>query len=231
MFGDRAVGKSQKYLVSQTFTASYPELDRNAHMASILLGVLVFSCKSVESYFFLTLSFQELIHVMVRTKVLNCKDWLFGNVLCLNQPVFTLTIMFIMDLILFFLDTFLWYIIWNTVFRIARSFTLGLSIWTPWKEVFVRLPKRIYSKLLTTVDMEVKYKPRVLISQIWNISVISMYHEHLLSITIRLLQMERVLIGLFMHWHSSSRKATVSSRVNFSCLVAKRNVVFPFRSP
>ena len=168
---------------------------------------------------------------MVGTKVLNCEDWLFGDALCLNQPVFMLTIMFIMDLILFFLDTFLWYIIWNTVFRIACSFTLGLSIWTPWKEVFTRLPKRIYSKLLTTVDMEVKYKPRVLISQIWNISVISMYHEHLLSITIRLLQMERVLIGLFMHWHSSSRKATVSSRVNFSCLVAKRNVVFPFRSP
>ena len=98
---------------------------------------------------------------MVRTKVLNCEDWLFGDMLCLNQPVFTLTIMFIMDLILFFLDTFLWYIIWNTVFRIAHSFTLGLSIWMLWKEVFTRLPKRIYSKLLTTVDMEVKYKPKV----------------------------------------------------------------------
>ena len=57
MFGDRVVGKSQKYLVSQMFTVSYPELDWNAHMASILLWVLVFSCKSVESYFFLTLSF------------------------------------------------------------------------------------------------------------------------------------------------------------------------------
>ena len=168
---------------------------------------------------------------MVRTKVLNCKDWLFGNTLCSNQPVFTLMIMFIMDLILFFLDTFLWYIIWNTMFRIACSFMLGLSIWTPWKEVFARLPKRIYSKLLTTVDMEVKYKPRVLISQIWNATVISMYREHLLSIAIRLLRMERVLVGLFVHWRSSSRKATVGSRVNFSCLVAKQNVIFPFCSP
>jgi hypothetical protein len=31
-----------------------------------------------------------------------------------------------MDLVLFFLDTFLWYIIWNTVYSIARSFMLGL---------------------------------------------------------------------------------------------------------
>ena len=103
---------------------------------------------------------------MVGTKVLNCKDQLFGNVLCLNQPAFMLTIMFIMDLILFFLDTFLWYIIWNTVFRITHSFMLGLSIQTPWKEVFVRLPKRIYTKLLVTVDIEVNYKPKVLVSQI-----------------------------------------------------------------
>ena len=169
---------------------------------------------------------------MVRTKVLNCEDWVFVDMLCLNQPVFMLTIMFIMDLILFFLDTFLWYIIWNTVFSIARSFTLGLSIWTPWKEIFTRLPKRIYAKLLATADMEVKYKPRVLISQIWNVTVISMYREHLLSIAIRLLRMERVLVGLFVHWRSSSHKATVSSRVNFSHLIAKRNVVFPsFCSP
>ena len=67
----------------------------------------------------------------------------------------------IMDLVLFFLDTFLWYIIWNTVFGIGRSFSLGLSIWTPWKDIYTRLPKRIYAKILATSDMEVKYKPKV----------------------------------------------------------------------
>ena len=172
VFGDCVAGKSQKYLASQTFTVSYPELDWNAHTASILLWVLVFSCKFVESYFFLTLSFWEPIRIMVGTKVLNCEDWLFGDVLCSNQPAFTLTIMFIMDLVLFFLDTFLWYIIWNTVFSIARSFTLGLSIWTPWKEVYTRMPKRIYAKLLATSEMEVKYKPKVRISwsSKWSIS-------------------------------------------------------------
>ena len=66
-----------------------------------------------------------------------------------------------MDLCLFFLDTFLWYVIWNTVFSIARSFSLGLSIWTPWKDIYTRLPKRIYSKILATADMETKYKPKV----------------------------------------------------------------------
>ena len=95
---------------------------------------------------------------MVGTKAQGCEDWFFGNALCSNQPAFTLMIMFIMDLVLFFLDTFLWYIIWNTVtvFSIGRSFMLRLSIWTPCREIFTRLPKRIYVKIVATADMEVK---------------------------------------------------------------------------
>ena len=91
--------------------------------------------------------------------------------------------MYVMDLVLFFLDTFLWYVIWNTVFSIARSFALGLSIWTPWNKIYSRLPKRIYAKLLATEDMNGRYgKPKVLVSQVWNAIIISMYREHLLSI-------------------------------------------------
>jgi 1,3-beta-glucan synthase len=160
MLGDRVASKARKYLASQTFTASYPSLDRNARIASIFLWVLVFSCKFVESYF-LTLLSEESIRGMVGTKVQGCEDRFFGIGLCSNHPAFTLTIMFVMDLLLFFLDTFLWYIIWNTVFSIGRSFTLGLSIWTPWREIFTRLPKRIYANILATADMEVRYKPKV----------------------------------------------------------------------
>jgi 1,3-beta-glucan synthase len=57
-----------------------------------------------------------------------------------------------------------------------------MSIWTPWRDIFSRLPKRIYAKILATADMEVKYKPKVLVSQVWNAVIISMYREHLLSI-------------------------------------------------
>ena len=161
MFGDRVAGKSRKYLASQTFTASYPSLKPSARTASLLLWTLVFGCKFTESYFFLTQGFRNPIRVMVGMKVQACNDKYFGNALCRNQAAFTLTIMYIMDLVLYFLDTFLWWIIWNTVFSIARSFMLGLSIWTPWKDIYTRLPRRIYSKLLATADMEVKYKPKV----------------------------------------------------------------------
>ncbi|KAJ7093919.1 1,3-beta-glucan synthase [Mycena belliarum] len=182
MFGDRVAGKSRKYLASQTFTASYPKLSKKARTGSILLWMLVFGCKLTESYFFLTLSIKDPIRVMVGMKIQGCSDKYFGSNLCRNHVALTLTIMYIMDLVLYFLDTFLWYVIWNTIFSIGRSFSLGLSIWTPWTEIYTRLPKRIYSKLLATNDMEVKYHPKVLVSQIWNAIIISMYREHLLSI-------------------------------------------------
>ncbi|GAA5865846.1 hypothetical protein JCM3774_003116 [Rhodotorula dairenensis] len=182
LFGDRVAGKSRKYLASQTFTASYPKLSVQQRLASIGLWVLIFGCKLTESYFFLTLSFENPVRVMVGMRVQNCNDSVFGNTLCQYQPAFTLAIMFCMDLCLFFLDTFLWYVIWNTVYSITRSFSIGLSIWTPWKDIFERLPKRIYAKILATHDMEIKYKPKVLVSQIWNAIIISMYREHLLSI-------------------------------------------------
>ncbi|KIY49719.1 glycosyltransferase family 48 protein [Fistulina hepatica ATCC 64428] len=182
MFGDRVAGKSRKYLASQTFTASYPTLTPKARFASCAMWFLIFGCKLTESYFFLTLSFRDPIGAMVGMKISNCNEKLFGNALCRNHAAFTLAIMYCMDLVLFFLDTFLWYIIWSTVFSIGRSFHLGFSIWTPWHDIFQRLPKRIYSKLLATQDMEMKYKPKVLVSQIWNAIIISMYREHLLSI-------------------------------------------------
>ncbi|KAF9482743.1 1,3-beta-glucan synthase [Pholiota conissans] len=182
MFGDRVAGKSRKYMASQTFTASYPALTKSARMASICLWLLIFGCKFIESYFFLTSSFSSPIAVMARTKVQGCNDKFFGNALCTNQVPFTLAIMYVMDLVLFFLDTYLWYIIWIVIFSIGRSFALGLSIWTPWKDIYTRLPKRIYAKLLATSEMEIKYKPKVLVSQIWNAVIISMYREHLLSI-------------------------------------------------
>jgi 1,3-beta-glucan synthase len=161
MFGDRVAGKARKYLASQSFTASYPDLERKDRIASIMLWVLIFGCKFVESYFFLTLSFSDPIMVMVGMKIRGCRDQWFDTALCSNQAAFSLTIMYLMDLTLFFLDTYLWYTTWHTVYSIARSFSLGLSIWTPWKDIFTRLPKRIYAKLLATGDMEVKYKPKV----------------------------------------------------------------------
>ncbi|KAF2001016.1 glycosyltransferase family 48 protein [Amniculicola lignicola CBS 123094] len=183
LFGSYLVRNSRQYVASQTFTASYPRLKGNDMWMSFGLWIMVFAAKLAESYFFLTLSFKDPIRILSHMKKPDCLgDAIFGNILCKYQPRILLGLMFFTDLILFFLDTYLWYIILNMLFSVSRSFYLGVSIWTPWRNIFSRLPKRIYSKILATTDMEIKYKPKVLISQIWNAVVISMYREHLLAI-------------------------------------------------
>jgi 1,3-beta-glucan synthase len=187
LFGSYLTKNSRRYVASQTFTASYPRLTGNDMWMSYGLWVCVFGIKLAESYFFLTLSLRDPIRILSIMEIRHCKgDAIFGEasatVLCKIQPQFLLGLMYFTDLLLFFLDTFLWYILMNSVFSVSRSFYLGVSIWTPWRNIFSRLPKRIYSKVLATADMEIKYKPKVLISQIWNAIVISMYREHLLAI-------------------------------------------------
>ena len=183
LFGSYLKRNSRQYVASQTFTASYPRLKGNDMWMSYGLWVMVFAAKLSESYFFLTLSFRDPIRILSVQKVSSCVgDKILKDYLCKYQPQILLGLMFATDLTLFFLDTYLWYIICNCVFSVARSFYLGVSIWTPWRNIFSRLPKRIYSKVLATTDMEIKYKPKVLISQIWNAIVISMYREHLLAI-------------------------------------------------
>ncbi|OCK84889.1 glycosyltransferase family 48 protein [Lepidopterella palustris CBS 459.81] len=183
LFGSYLTRNSRQYVASQTFTASYPRLHGNDMWMSYGLWVMVFAAKMTESYFFLTLSLKDPIRILSTMKINTCLgDAIIGDVLCKYQPKILLGLMFFTDLILFFLDTYLWYIILNMLFSVARSFYLGVSIWTPWRNIFSRLPKRIYSKILATTDMEIKYKPKVLISQIWNAVVISMYREHLLAI-------------------------------------------------
>jgi 1,3-beta-glucan synthase len=183
LLGSYLTKNTRKYVASQTFTASYPRLTGNDMWMSYGLWVCVFAPKLAESYMFLTLSLRDPIRILSTMKIRHCLgDALFGDVLCKIQPQFLLGLMYFTDLLLFFLDTFLWYILMNALFSVARSFYLGVSIWTPWRNIFSRLPKRIYSKVLATTDMEIKYKPKVLISQIWNAIVISMYREHLLAI-------------------------------------------------
>ncbi|KAI0382597.1 glycosyltransferase family 48 protein [Hypomontagnella monticulosa] len=183
LFGSYLTKNSRRYVASQTFTASWPHLKGNDRALSYFLWVTVFGAKFGESYGALTLSLRDPIRYLQIMDVSSCLgDAQIGNILCKYQPTVVMVLMILTDLILFFLDSYMWYVLLNAIFSIARSFYLGSSLLTPWRNVFSRLPKRIYSKILATTDMEIKYKPKVLISQVWNAIVISMYREHLLAI-------------------------------------------------
>lgn len=179
MFPDLPVEYS---LPAKQFTAGFYSLKGTDRIASYGLWITIFVSKFVESYFFLTLSLKDTVRELSSMKVLTCPgDAVLGNYLCYHHPSILLGLIYCTDLVLFFLDTYLWYIIWNTVFSVCRSFHIGVSIWTPWRNIFSRLPKRIYSKIIASLN-EKNIKAKLLVSQVWNSIIISMYREHLLSL-------------------------------------------------
>ncbi|KAI8990937.1 glucan synthase [Mycotypha africana] len=179
--GSASASNSKNTPASQTFTASFPYLKRRDRITSIGLWVCVFGCKFLESYFFIALSFKDPLKAITKLDISHCNEPLTGSILCARMPIISIALMFLMELILFFLDTYLWYVIWNTVFSVARSFYLGISLWSPWRNTFSRLPKRIYAKLLATSELDLQLQPKALCSQVWNALIISMFREHLLS--------------------------------------------------
>ncbi|CAG8459552.1 671_t:CDS:2 [Ambispora gerdemannii] len=179
LFGGLPKG-SQKYRVFNTFTANYPTLNNKDRTISIGLWCCVFGCKFVESYYFLSLSFKDPLKAMVDSRAVDCGDMLVNKIICSYLPIISIVFMFFVDLTLFFLDTYLWYVIWYTIFSVVFSLYVGISIWTPWKNIYSMLPKRIYAKILAVTNIEVR--PRILVSQIWNAIIISMYRDHFLSV-------------------------------------------------
>jgi 1,3-beta-glucan synthase len=169
----------RKTPASQTFTASFPHLKKVDRLISIGLWSCVFGCKLLESYFFIALSFKDPLKSISNMRVKNCQDAIAGTLICTYMPLIALFLMLLMELVLFFLDTYLWYVIWNTIFSVARSFYLGISIWSPWRNIFSRLPKRIYAKILAATELDIQ--PKYLCSQVWNALIVSMFREHLLS--------------------------------------------------
>ncbi|CAN6673828.1 1,3-beta-glucan synthase component Fks1p [Trichomonascus vanleenenianus] len=175
---------SPTYSAYKVFTFSFTKLKGNDAIISYGLWLCIFAAKSVESYFFLTLSLRDPVRELSIFQLETCVgDVFIGAWLCRHQPHIVLGIMMLTDLILFFLDTYLWYIIFNTIFSVTRSFYLGASIWTPWRSVYCRLPKRLFSKIMYTRGQQTAQDgPKTLISQVWNAIIISMYREHLIPL-------------------------------------------------
>lgn len=127
----------------QSFVNFIVPLQRRNHLASVFFWTLVFASKFVESYFFLTLSLKDPIRELSSIASKHCDiDSFVSGMVCQFQPKVLLAMMILTDAVLFFLDTYLWYVIFSTFFSTARSFYLGISIWTPWRNVFSKLASK-----------------------------------------------------------------------------------------
>ncbi|KAI8970679.1 1,3-beta-glucan synthase component-domain-containing protein [Pilobolus umbonatus] len=175
--------RKSQHLSCKTFTANFPTLKKDDRFVSVLLWVCVFICKFLETYFFLALSFRDAMYATVMMRLNNCSnDPLLGTWLCSVVPFLATVLMFLVEFALFFLDTYLWYVIWNTIFSVYQSIRTGVSVMTSWKILFSRVPRNMYNKITATKSYFSAHMRRLACSQMWNAVIISMYRDHLLSI-------------------------------------------------
>ena len=123
------------------FSNNFPKLKLRSRLFSISLWIGVFAAKYSESYFFLILSLKDPIQIL-STIELNCDN---GHFLCRFQPKITLILFYLTDLILFFLDTYLWYVICNCLFSVGLSFSLGVSI-LPLGKIFFSITRSDFNQ-------------------------------------------------------------------------------------
>lgn len=169
-------------LSNHQFVSDFTHLQKKNQVISYIFWTLVFMAKFSESYFFLTLSIRDPIRVLSIMDLSRCKgDTLFGNLICEHQARLVLGLLYFINLILFFLDTYLWYVIMNVLLSVVLSCSSGSSIFSPWKNVFSKLPERIATKI-TFYNADSKTNPALIIALVWNGIIISMYREHLISI-------------------------------------------------
>ncbi|AGO10043.1 AaceriAAR053Wp [[Ashbya] aceris (nom. inval.)] len=199
---------------SDPFTSNIHNLSRHSQTASVGLWSLIFISKFVESYFFLTLSVKDPIRELFMLRIDNCNEdaWL-GKWFCENHGKILTCLLIITHCVLFFLDTYLWYVLYTTVFSMCRSLHLGVSACVPWKNVFFNLPLRFCEKLLLKKGEEYD---GLSFATIWNEIIFSMYREHILSFEhIKKLRCELDDDGelrgppIFMKRKSKAIKATV----------------------
>ncbi|KAI8143400.1 1,3-beta-glucan synthase component-domain-containing protein [Fennellomyces sp. T-0311] len=187
--------RASNHLACKTFTSNFPSMSTDDRFLSILLWVCIFGCKFLETYFFLALSFRDALEATSMMDLRDCvKDPLLGKWMCQIMPTVTSVLMFTVELVLFFLDTYLWYVVWSTMFSVSQAFRMGISIMTSWKTLFARLPGLLYSKVLSTTELGSQSLRKVACSQMWNAIIIAMYREHLLS--------SHNLQALMYHWRT-----------------------------
>ncbi|KAJ1554126.1 1,3-beta-D-glucan synthase [Cladochytrium tenue] len=172
--------RRDRALANPTFSANFAKLKPSERWLSVGLWGLVFLSKAVESFFFVVMPAGKPIGVFVSVPALQCGPAAITRTLCSAVGMAGATLLALTAAILFLLDTYMWWLVWATILGVLRAFYLGLSILAPGRNLFLRLPERIYSKLLATDSMTFKQRPKVLCAQIWNAVVVTLAQEHLL---------------------------------------------------
>ncbi|KAI8807803.1 1,3-beta-glucan synthase component GLS1 [Cladochytrium replicatum] len=161
------------------FSANFAKMKPIERALSSGMWTIIFVSKLVESLFFLVLPVGKPFQVLWKLKFEECER---AETFCVAASWIAMALLVFLLLVLFFLDTYMWFILWSTALGVARSLYLGLSILTPWRNIFSRLPERLCTKLFASSDSKVKVAPKAMCAQTWNAICVALFEDHQISL-------------------------------------------------
>ncbi|KAI8878625.1 glycosyltransferase family 48 protein [Backusella circina FSU 941] len=175
--------KSSQHLTCRTFTSNFSSMSSGDRLLSILLWLCIFTSKFLETYFLLAMSFRDSLLSVINMNLNNCSmDPWIGQQVCRIMPILATVMLLFVEFVLFFLDTYLWYIVWSTIFSVILSFRLGISMTTSRRVMFSKVPRNMFSKITAVGSNVSVYLRQLACSQVWNAIVMSMHNDHRLSL-------------------------------------------------
>ena len=148
--------------------ADFVPLPNGRRWISVGLWSLVVVSKIFTSYVFLIMPFAQSF-VNINAYILMAPS-LLGQI----HGAMTLGLLVLLNLTLFHLDTYVWFVIWTTVVGVAKL----LYSQRPWQDSIESIPERIHSKL---TNVKAERVTGEVSATIWNAIVISFFNNHLIS--------------------------------------------------
>ncbi len=143
---------------------SHQKTKREDQISSHVICGLIIGCRLIESLFFLVMPVARPLKILYTLPIeekceadMKTRQWLVNMAILLLILLvlinITMLLFILLVLVLFILDMYMRWILWSTLFGAMREFFLGLSILSPWRNIFARLPERLVLSVSSLLEM------------------------------------------------------------------------------
>ncbi|KAJ3098581.1 1,3-beta-D-glucan synthase [Phlyctochytrium planicorne] len=160
------------------FVSSFSGMARRQRAISVGLWVLLFASKFLESYAVIFLPVRDAVDSIYGLDVATCKG---GAIfLCSMLKWMTLGIFIFLLGMFYFLDTYVWWLVWTAVLQFSISSFRVFKL-LQWEQVFPTLPDKVFPRIFAVKHMPVTANPRNLFAQLWNAVIDNLKEDHHLN--------------------------------------------------
>ena len=160
------------------FVGNFTPMTSRQKVLSILMWSLCFISKFIESYYIIFTPVAEVLNLIIG---LNTNTCLGGSTLpCEMVRWLLMGILNIMLMTFFFLDSYVWWLLWSAIVQYALSSFRIFKLFN-WRKDFASLPDKMFPRLFAVKDANILIHPRILYAQLWNAIVDSLKEDHLIN--------------------------------------------------